>query len=352
MTEPYDHPTLELFQELLEEPSPSGFEDQIAALIMDKLESWGYEPVTDAAGNVFVMFDGQPEAPLVCYAAHMDEIGFMVNRIEADGRLRAIRHGGLMPWKAGEGPVEILTDRGERLMGVLSFGSTHGPSQTPTWESASIMTGLTPEELNEKGVRPGSPGVLARHVCQPVILGSNDDPLVGAWTFDDRLGCATLLRALKRLKDDGNDPLCPTIVAFTTREEVGGYGARYLASLHMPDIFIAVDGAPMTAETDLKLDGRPVAWAKDQLGPYDGQLIVDLIEIGRDLEIGVQTATYGSNASDASMAMTAGGVGRIACFGHPRENSHGFEVTRLSVFDNMLEILLTFMTRWDGRDAD
>lgn len=349
MNEPEDHPALDLFRELLEEPSPSGFEDGVAAVIVDKLEEWGYESVRDAAGNVIVLFDGlNSEGPLVCYAAHMDEIGFMVNRIEPDGRLRAIRHGGLHPWKAGEGPVELITDHGERLMGVLSFGSTHGEAECPTWETAAILTGLTVDELAEKGVRCGSPGVLARHVCQPVIFGQSDDPLVGAWTFDDRLGCVTLLRILERLKNESLEPLCPTMIAFTTREEVGGYGARYLAGLNMPDVMVAVDGAPMTAEVDLALDGRPVAWAKDQIGPYDPQLIISLIEIGRDLEIGVQTAVYKSNASDASLAMAAGAAGRIACFGHPRENSHGFEVTRLSVFDNMMEILLAFMTRWEG----
>lgn len=352
MIEPDDHPALELFRELLEEPAPSGFENGLAAVIVDKLEEWGYEPVKDAAGNVVVLFDGlNADAPLVCYAAHMDEIGFMINRIEPDGRLRAIQHGGLHPWKAGEGPVEIITDQGDRLPGVLSFGSTHGEAKCPTWETAAIVTGLSAEQLNDRGVRCGSPGVLARHVCQPVILGPDDDPLVGAWTFDDRFGCVTLLRILKKLKDDELEPLCPTMVAFTVREEIGGYGARYLASLNFPDIMIAVDGAPMTPEVDLALDGRPVMWAKDRIGSYDHQLIVTFQEIGRELDIGVQTAVYKTSATDATLAMQSGATGRIACFGHPRENSHGFEVTRLSLFDNVMNILLTFIVRWEGDDS-
>ena len=84
-----DHPALSLFNELLAVPSPSGREEQVAQIVRSKLETWGYTPHTDGAGNVLVRIEGrQPEAPLCCLAAHMDEIGMVVTKIM--GRLLAI----------------------------------------------------------------------------------------------------------------------------------------------------------------------------------------------------------------------------------------------------------------------
>ncbi len=40
------------------------------------------------------------------------------------------------------------------------------------------------------------------------------------------------------------------------------------------------------------------------------------------------------------MVFEVSGTLRAACFGQVRENSHGYEVARLSVFDNMLRALI------------
>ena len=58
----------------------------------------------------------------------------------------------------------------------------------------------------------------------------------------------------------------------------------------------------------------------------------------------LQPVVYNGAASDASMVSAVGGAYRVACFGHVRENSHGYEVARLSVFENMLETLVAFVT--------
>ena len=49
-------------------------------------------------------------------------------------------------------------------------------------------------------MRIGSTAVPARAGRGPVVLGEGADPLVGAWTFDDRGGVLALLRLLKQIK--------------------------------------------------------------------------------------------------------------------------------------------------------
>ena len=340
------NPTLELFTELLV-PSLSGNEEKVAGVIQKKLADLGYEPITDPAGNIQVHLTGKDtEAPLFVFAAHMDEIGMVVTQIEADGKLRATNSGGLYPWKLGEGAVDIFGDE-TTVQGVLSMGSTHTQDAEKkaaiSWDDVRILTGLTPQELDFAGVRSGSPVLPTRERRGPVVFGPKNDPLAGAWTFDDRMGCATLIRLLESIKASGIQPHHPTIIAFTTQEEIGGHGAKYLVRTTNPEFFVAVDGCPILPKSPLALDGRPGIWTKDSLAQYDQNLIRAFSKAALEAGTALQPVVLDDAASDASMTSYALGIPKIVCIGHVRENSHGYEVARLSVFDNLLNSLTAFL---------
>lgn len=350
MTLPISHPALALLGDLLAVPAPSGYETQIAAVIRARLDNLGYPHATDSAGNILVRLSGrQTQARLLCLAAHIDEIGMVVTKIDAEGVLQVTRSGGLYPWKQGEGPVEVLGDAGS-VTGILSMGSTHTATSNKAidWPDVRILTGLTSAQLQAAGVRPGSAAVPIRSICGPIVFGNPADPLVGAWTFDDRMGVVALLRLLETLKEQNLQPQRPTLVAFTTGEEVGGLGAKVLAHREKPETFIAVDGCPMPPGVPLKLDGQPGIWSKDRVAPYDQRLLGDLCLAARQVGTELQPVVFDNAASDASLVYAAGLAERIACFGHVRENSHGYEVARLSVFDNLHKTLVQFVTNWGG----
>lgn len=340
-----------LFEALLAVPAPSGWEGAMASFVQQKLIDLGVTPEVDVAGNVLVRFNGRnPSAPLTVFASHMDEIGFVVSRIEADGSLHARASGGLLPWKLGESPVQIIGDE-ETITAVLSFGSTHGGSlgnKPITWEDVRILTGLSTTQLQAKGVRVGSAGVPVSEMRGPYLFGDDADPLLAAWTFDDRAGVLTLLRVIERLQAEAVQPQTPMIFAFVTSEEIGGHGAKNLALREQPAVFIAVDGAPIPEGVPLQLDGRPAAWSKDRLASYDQQLIRQFRQAAKMAGTALQTAVYEGAASDASLLAYAGLAPRIACLGHVRENSHGYEVARLSVFDNLLNTIVAFIRTWTG----
>ena len=78
------HEVLERFRSLVCIPAPSSREHQIAATICEQLQAMGLQPERDAGGNVMVEVPGRdPELPLWCYAAHMDEISMVVTRIRS-----------------------------------------------------------------------------------------------------------------------------------------------------------------------------------------------------------------------------------------------------------------------------
>ena len=153
-----------------------------------------------------------------------------------------------------------------------------------------------------------------------------------------------LLRLLARLRDVDRPVARPTLIAFTTREEIGGHGAKHLCRTEKPEIFIAVDGAPIPPGTPLTLDDRPAIWSKDRLATYDQPLLRDLMAAAERAGTALQPVVYDSAASDASLVAYAGLAPRIACLGHARANSHGFEVARLAVFDTLLAVLHAYVT--------
>ncbi len=346
------HPALDLFRELLSVPAPPGCEEAMARLIGRKLEALGYAHETDPAGNLLVRLAPRRarRAPPVVLASHMDEIGLVVTGIQPDGRLSVDASGGLLPYKIGERLMTVLGD-GAPVSGVLSVGvSGHaGESDKPIpWSACSITTGLTPAALAHAGIRPGSSAVPAVEGRGPVLLGDPADPLVAGWTFDDRMGCVALLRLLDTLRRRRIEPRRPFLVAFTVHEEGGCHGAKVLTHREQPEVFVAVDGCPVTPDTPLALDGRPGVWSKDRLGHYDQRLVRDLCRLACEAGTELQPAVYSKASSDASAVYAAGGAPRVAFVGHVRENSHGFEIARLSVFDNVLKTLTAFVQQWSG----
>ncbi len=343
------HPAVELLKELLAIPAPPGREKAMAEFLTHKISAMGFKPEIDTAGNVLVRFtEGKSGAPVI-FAAHMDEIGLMVNRIEADGRLRVTPAGGLMPHKAGERLMNILGDN-VIIQGVLSSGSGHVRTldKTLSWDDFWVFTGYTEEQLRELGIHEGAALVPIQEGRGPALIGDPKDPLLAAWTFDDRMGMVSLLRLLEAVKTEKITPAWPMIIAFTVHEEGGCHGAKVLAHREQPEAFIAIDGCPIMQDVPLKLDGRPGVWVKDALCSYDWRLIQAIVKAAKTAGVELQRAAYAKPCSDASAVYASGGAPAVGFLGHVRENSHGFEVARLSVFDNVLKALISFLKTWQG----
>lgn len=331
-----------LLKETLAIPSPPANEEKMADFVSGKINEMGLSVKKDLSGNLTVNFEGKdPSLPKVMLAAHMDEIAMVVSKINKDGTLEAVNSGRLHPWKMGESPVDILGDN-KTITGIASMGSTHranAAESTVTWKDVKIITGLDCEGLSKAGVRIGTAMVLSCSHRGPFIFGNESAPMIGAWTFDDRAGVVNLLRLINNISNNKVTPLHPTTIAFTVQEEGGCYGAIGLAQRLNPDIFIAIDGCPVIDEDILPLDGGVGIWCKDTICNYNPDLIRTITGIANKTKIPLYPVIYESAASDASAVWKTGGAQKIAFLGHARTNSHGFEVARLSCFENVLELL-------------
>ena len=356
MSEPVQDPNFHLLTELLQIPSPSGREERMAGEVARRITALRRDPQKDAQGNVWTEIPGRDrDLGPVALASHMDEISMVVTAIEGDGRLRVQRSGGLYPWKLGEGPVEIVGDRDDPVVAHLSFGSGHTTDpQDPitqfaagtrgiTWPDCRLLTGLSPDELREAGVRVGSCAVPVASVRGPHLFGRSDDPLVSAWILDNRGGTLTLLRLLERIQASGLVPARTLYLCFMVQEEHGLMGARGWARRNPVEIFIAVDSSPMPRDAQLMLDGRPAIWSKDAQVHFDQFLIRDLAAAAGRAGTELQYAVYSAAASDATGVLDSGGAPRVATIGYPRTDSHGYEVSRLRVFENLIATLFEYV---------
>ncbi len=356
MSYPQDDPNVLLLSDLLRVPAPSGREELMARVIMDRIADLGHAPKQDQQGNVWVEIPGQnPDLGRIALASHMDELAMVITAINADGTLQVRPSGGLHPWKLGECPVEIISDGAETVPAHLCFGSTHttDPSDPNTqfatgqsgitWPYCHLLTGLTPDQLSRAGVRVGSTAVPVAGVRGPHFFGPPDDPLISAWLFDNRGGSLTLLRLLQRIVEEKTKPSRTICLCFLVQEETGLIGARGWTARNSVEIFIAVDSAPMPRNQQLQLDGRPAVWSRDSQMHFDQGLITELAAAAQRAGTELQYAVYDRAASDASGVLQAGQAPRAGTIGYPRENSHGYEVCRLSVFDNLIASLFSYL---------
>ena len=85
-------------KEVTELGATSGFEAPVRNYLRKTITPLVDEVQTDGLGGIFGIKHSQAEnAPKVLVAAHMDEVGFMIKEIKADGTFRVVELGGWNP---------------------------------------------------------------------------------------------------------------------------------------------------------------------------------------------------------------------------------------------------------------
>lgn len=221
--------TIELLKELTQIVGVSGCEENIAALLREKLSSYG-DVIVDNMNNVFCTFG---EGYHFLLDAHLDEIGLIVTDVTDDGFIKFSNCGGIdaRPLPA----MEVSVWGREEVKGIISTLPPHLQSASdekkiPKLSELAIDTGLTKDKL-EKLVSLGDRITFKRNFT-PLLNG-----LVSASCLDDRSGVAAILMCLDELKNMG----CKVTVMFSSQEEVGTRGAKIGPYAKSVDEAISVD---------------------------------------------------------------------------------------------------------------
>lgn len=233
----------------------SGHEHRVARYLARRLEPLGAELELDASGNLIATFRGtDPDAPSCMVFAHMDQLGFVVRRVEANGYVRLERLGGI-PEKVLPGlRVVIESDAGELVPGVIGAKAHHATRaeekyQVTPYGDLYVDVGCDgAEEVRALGVDVG---------C-PVVYEPSFSPLQGdriaATAVDNRGGCAVLLR-LAELASRRSLP-CTLHLVGSVQEEYNLRGAALAAAALGPDLAVCLDLVIATDTEDLRERGE------------------------------------------------------------------------------------------------
>jgi putative aminopeptidase FrvX len=324
---------LELLQTLSGLPGVAGHEDAVIAWIREWISQIGVEVYVDFLGNVIAHVPGRlAGAPRVMVFAHMDEIGFLVRRIEDNGLLRIERVGGV-PEKCLQGQAVTVCGTSGLLPGVIGTRSHHltPPEERlriPPFDELYVDIGArNREEAERLGVRVGIPIAYAPRFYR--LAGG----CVAGKALDDRGGCWVLLQVLKRILDD---PVPPEVfIVATVQEEFNLQGALVVAKMIQPhlaiciDIAVATDTPDLVGKGDIALGKGPVIQTftfhgrGSLLGLIPNPRLVETVaRIAAKVRIPHQFGVFRGGLTDASYLHLAGSGVPAIDIGFPVRYTH------------------------------
>jgi endoglucanase len=317
--------TLEL---LSNEIGPSGREKAVRNRLRELFSDSSDRFSVDALGNAYVYRSGIGEEPRlrVLVAAHMDEVGFIVTRVEKSGLLRFEPVGGLEARQLLAKRVLIGDDR---VPGVIGAQPPHlldddDERRVPKMESLAIDIGAASEAEAKAKVSEGDYGAFATRFS--VLSEQDSSPTVLGKAFDDRAGCSVLVELLRQ-----GYPV-DLIGAFTVQEEVGLRGARVAAFREKPDAAIILEGTvcddlPRPEEEDetpvTRLGGGPAVTLMDRGHVSHPGLLRLLQETAAAEGIAIQYKAPGIGATDTGAVHLAHEGGPAIAVATPCRYIHG-----------------------------
>jgi putative aminopeptidase FrvX len=234
-------PTETKLKRLSEIYGVSGYEEPVVEELYKLLPDWAKEwAFLDAAGNFIVPFGRPSEKPSLVFVAHMDEIGWVVDEIMADGRLRLRNRGGFLPEHFLGHAIYVHT-ADAKVPAVLELPPNYHaePYTGRTGVVYTAYTGArTREDAEALGIRVGNSLTVPKQYRQ--LAGTR----VNARSFDDRVGSVALQSALWEIDPKSIDR--EVIFVWAVREEIGLEGAKHFAARAaetggVPDYVFAVD---------------------------------------------------------------------------------------------------------------
>lgn len=226
----------EMLEKLSNACGVAGKEDEVRGLMQKFLKPYADEVKQDKLGNIIAVKEGKKNAPRVMFAAHMDEIGLLVKTISKEGFLQFMKIGGIDDRVLLAQKVLVNTDKG-LLHGIIGSKPPHIQKEDErkrviTYDELFIDIGAESlEEAKKMGVQIGDPvefDVKFAKVGKNMVIGK---------ALDDRVGCVTMIEAMRRLEKSD----CTVYAVGTVQEEVGCRGAMTSAFGIYPDVGIALD---------------------------------------------------------------------------------------------------------------
>jgi putative aminopeptidase FrvX len=343
----------DFLKQLVETPSPSGYEHEVQKLVRERIRPWCDSVRTDVMGNVFGVRN--PEGrPRIMLAGHCDQIGFIVQYITDDGFLHVEPIGGVDPVVATSQRVSIMT-KGGMVPGVIGRKAIHlmddeDKKKVPKIHDLYVDIGAENKYDALKLVAFGDAGVF----LQPYIELANDRAV--AMAFDNKMGTWIVTEVLRLLQ--GQQLEACVVGVSTVQEEIGLRGAHTSAFSSEAEIGIALDVAHATDTPGIekkkaghfKIGGVAMISRGANINPRVFELLVATAE-AESIPYQVASAARGTGTDANAMQLSRGGMA-TGLLSVPLRYMHTpNELLSLDDLENTARLLAAFCARLK-RDQD
>ena len=322
-----------LLQQLTETFGPSGYEDNVRAIVRAEVEPLADEIRVDALGSLIARKKPSSvngTAKKIMIAAHMDEIGLMVSHVDEKGFVHFSPIGTVFRRYVPGGRVRFLNG----TQGVIGFDRLDNINELPTLDKVYIDVGATsPKDC------PVKIGDIAAFDRPFIEMGQR----LVAKSMDDRVGVLVAIETLRALKDKSTPH--DLYFVFTTQEEVGVRGAGTAAYSVDPDVGVALDVTP-TGDTpnalnmEMALGNGPCIKFKDVGAISDPRVVQWMIAAAEKNKIPYQREVLLIGGTDARAIQSVRAGVPIGCISIPTRYVHSpSEMVDYSDVQNSVKLL-------------
>lgn len=228
----------------------SGCEFLVSEYLQKHYEQLGYITYKDGIGNLICHLPMDSNKKNIALVSHMDEVGFIVKKIEENGLLRVQNVGGIFSQTLLCQALKVYSSdlsssyRGVFLAPAIHQMTTQQQSQVIKIDDMYVDLGVSSKKaVLDLGVNIGS------MIAFDSQYQRNFD-VVMAKAIDDRYGCALMAHFATCKQTYSN---CNLIHVFTVQEEVGLRGASTLSSLNI-DLAIVLDASASSDIVEKQMD--------------------------------------------------------------------------------------------------
>jgi len=349
-----------LLKELMLIPGLSGHEDRVRRAIARHLGAMGLESRSDRLGNLVATLPGDPALPSVMVFTHMDQLGFVVRKIEGSGLIRVERLGGVPERALAAQAVLLCVAEGRDVPGVIANKSHHATSPEEKYRVVPYMdifidAGFrSADEAAAAGVTVGTPVVYLPRVLE--LAGGR----VAGTSVDDRAGCAVLVELARSLLKRVEGPTVHLV--WSVQEEFNLRGVLPLAQTLLPNIALQIDLLLCADTPDMGYRGEVELGAGPGISLYSfhgrGTLngviphpaLVGLFDAAAaGIGIALQRSAHTGALTDLSYVQLVGEGVAALDVGFPMRYSHSaLEVVDMADLSALLNLLVEALARIDS----
>ena len=329
-----------LLEQIINIDCPTGYCNKVINYLETVVKELGFNYTKNQKGNLIVDVEGKSNYT-IGLSAHVDTLGLMVRSINSDGTLKFTTLGGPLLNTYNAEYCKVYTREGKVYTGTI-LSTSPAVHVFPDSRSKELKEDTMCVRLDEV--------VYSRSDTQKLGIQTGDiiaiDPkfeitekgYIKTRFLDDKASEFLLLELLRYLKEQNITPENNLKLIFSTYEEVG-FGASNIPNINE---MLAVDMGCIGLDLNCTEEQVSIC-AKDSGGPYDYDMITNLINTAKEKNISYAVDIYPFYSSDATASLRAGNDIKAALIGTGVAASHGMERTHKHGLENTFNLILGYL---------